>query len=111
MVDQHKERLALEAAEGSGSKKKKKKKKKKRKHDEVDSDDEEAVRKKKIKDAIKQQEREDEAAAKLIATDERSREYGALSGAGDKATEEEMEAFRLRQSRADDPMSQFDQFK
>lgn len=56
----------------------------------------------KVKAAMKRQE-EEEAAG--LEQDERKRKYNSLSsGAG--VTDEEMEAYRLRKARTDDPMAQ-----
>eukprot|EP00039_Didymoeca_costata_P004201 m.71924 g.71924 ORF g.71924 m.71924 type:complete len:563 (-) comp12290_c0_seq1:108-1796(-) len=102
LVEEHKEKLAL-------ANKKEGKKKKKRNNDEDDDEaSREKVRQKKIKEAMERQEREDREASKLMGKSERDWNYGAAIGGVDKPTEEEMEAYRLRQRRADDPMSQFE---
>lgn len=45
---------------------------------------------------------------KLMSIDERKRPYNSmLAESGKEPTEEEMEAFRLKRRRAEDPMSQF----
>jgi pre-mRNA-processing factor SLU7 len=130
MVELHMEKRAKDAAaaaadnssdSGSDSdetsrkerRKKKKKERKERKRkknggdDDDDDEDEEAQRAKKIREAMKKQKAEDAAAEEILKTDERTRKYGAIGGSVDEPTEEEMEAYRLRQGRADDPMNQF----
>lgn len=87
--------------------KKKARKARKRKNGGDDDEDEDASRRKKIKEAMEKQKAEEVAAAELLRTDERSRQYGAIGGSVDAPTEEEMEAYRLRQGRADDPMNAF----
>ena len=56
---------------------------------------------------MKQQEKDEKEADELMNQDERSRSYGAVKGNFDEPTEEEMEAYRLRLNRSDDPMSNF----
>lgn len=131
MVDLHREKQAADAAKAeseSGSsdsddsgddsaarkdrrrKRKKDRKARKRKKARGEGDDEEdedAVRRKKIREATKKQKAEEAEATELLKTDERSRKYGAIGGSAEEPTEEEMEAYRLRQGRADDPMNQF----
>jgi len=100
--------------DGGESKKKKKKKNKKKKKKSSSSDDdsssevedEETVKKKKVEKAIKEQAEERRKAEELLAIDERKRPYNSHY-ASKKPTEEEMEAFRLKHIRADDPMAQF----
>lgn len=133
MVELHRERLAKDAADAAAAaaadnssedddsdgdetsrkerKKKRKKERKERKRRKNNGDDEDededAVRAKKIREAMKKQQAEDAAAEELLKTDERSRKYGAIGGSVEEPTEEEMEAYRLRQGRADDPMNNF----
>ena len=57
----------------------------------------------KVKAAIRRQE-EDEAAG--LERDDRKRKYNSLAGSSAGVTDEEMEAYRLRKARADDPMAQ-----
>ncbi|XP_030848399.1 pre-mRNA-splicing factor SLU7 [Strongylocentrotus purpuratus] len=105
---------------------KKKKKKKKRRHSSSDSDssdsssddsseeeeeqeDEEAIRKRKIKEAMKRQEEHEKEVDKLLAMDERKRPYNSLNSYDSvrQPTEEEMEAYRLKRARMEDPMAAF----
>ena len=56
---------------------------------------------------IEQEKREKEVDA-LMSVDERKRPYHSMRAeSGREPTEEEMEAFRLKRRRADDPMAQF----
>jgi len=100
-------------SDGESKKKKKKKDKKKKKKSSSDSDDssseeedEEAAKKKKIEAAIKKQAAERRKAEELLAMDERKRPYNSHY-VSEKPTEEEMEAFRLKDIRSDDPMAAF----
>jgi len=90
----------------SGIAKKKKKRKSESDDDSSDDDDEEAKTKKKIEAAIKKQAEERRKADELMAIDERKRPYNSHY-ATEAPTEEEMEAFRLKNIRSDDPMAQF----
>lgn len=94
--------------------------KKKRKKGDTDNDeDTETVNKAKVKMAMKLQEEEDRRAEEILKMDDRSRPYNSgrmtakeLSQAGSFSfnkhpTEEEMEAYRIRQQRGDDPMKDF----
>jgi len=101
--------------DGESKKKKKKKNKKKKKSSKSDDDDgssseeeedEEAAKKKKIEAAIKEQAKERRKAEELLAIDERKRPYNSHY-ATKKPTEEEMEAFRLKNIHPDDPMAAF----
>jgi len=101
MVEEH---LAKQAEE------KKSGKKTKRGDDEEEEDESEegrARKRKRIKEIMKRQEREEKAAAETLQLDERDRKYGAMGKATEKPSEEEMEAYRLRQTKADDPMANF----
>ena len=103
------------AREGAGAAKAKKKRRKSKHNDSAsgsdeggDSDEDAAtMRKKKIQKIMKQQEADEKAVADMLEVDERDRKYGAIKGSMDEPTEEEMEAYRLRLKRADDPMSHF----
>ncbi|XP_047990275.1 pre-mRNA-splicing factor Slu7 [Leguminivora glycinivorella] len=84
------------------SKKKKKKSKKKRKKDKKEKKKEED----KLKKALEAEERHQKHASYLLSVDERKRPYNSMYEA--KApTEEEMEAYRMKRQREEDPMSQF----
>lgn len=113
LVEQHKETM----------KEKKKKKKKKNKHkkrkkkessssssSDDDSDlsegEEERRKAKRLKKALKREEEHQRRADELLALDERKRPYNSMFEA--KApTEEEMEAWRMKQRRTEDPMTHF----
>lgn len=80
--------------------KKKKKKKDKKKHDEVDDFETQVAK------AMEKQRKEEEEMDKL--KDERKRAYNTISGGSDKElTEAEIEAFKRRRVREDDPMAGF----
>uniref|UniRef100_A0A3Q2DCN1 Pre-mRNA-splicing factor SLU7 n=1 Tax=Cyprinodon variegatus TaxID=28743 RepID=A0A3Q2DCN1_CYPVA len=88
-------------------KKKKKKNKKNKKHssDSSDSEDEEK-KKEKLKKALEAEDKRVKHVDALMQMDERKRPYYSLQEV--KApTEEEMEAFRMKRSRPDDPMASF----
>jgi len=79
--------------------KKKKKKKDKKKHDEEDFETQ-------VAKAMDKQRREEENAENV--KDDRKRSYNSLSGGFDKElTEAELEAFKRRRVREDDPMAGF----
>uniref|UniRef100_A0AAX7T5G0 Pre-mRNA-splicing factor SLU7 n=1 Tax=Astatotilapia calliptera TaxID=8154 RepID=A0AAX7T5G0_ASTCA len=86
-------------------KKKKNKKNKKRDSDSSDSEDEEK-KKEKLKKALEAEDKRVKQVEILMQLDERKRPYNSLFEV--KApTEEEMEAFRMKRSRPDDPMASF----
>uniref|UniRef100_A0AAQ6A8P1 Pre-mRNA-splicing factor SLU7 n=1 Tax=Amphiprion ocellaris TaxID=80972 RepID=A0AAQ6A8P1_AMPOC len=88
-------------------KKKKKKNKKHKKHgsDSSDSEDEEK-KKEKLKKALEAEDRRVKHIEAIMQLEERKRPYNSLQEV--KApTEEEMEAFRMKRSRPDDPMASF----
>ncbi len=60
--------------------------------------------KEKVQEAMKRLE-EEEAAAAGAEHDERKRKYNSIAGSNAGVTDEEMEAYRLRKARADDPMA------
>ncbi|XP_053179497.1 pre-mRNA-splicing factor SLU7 isoform X1 [Scomber japonicus] len=88
-------------------KKKKKKNKKNKKHssDSSDSEDEEK-KKEKLKKALEAEDKRVKHVEAIMQLDERKRPYASLQEV--KApTEEEMEAFRMKRCRPDDPMASF----
>ncbi|XP_044220276.1 pre-mRNA-splicing factor SLU7 [Thunnus albacares] len=88
-------------------KKKKKKSKKNKKHssDSSDSEDEEK-KKEKLRKALEAEDKRVKHVEAIMQLDERKRPYSSLQEV--KApTEEEMEAFRMKRSRPDDPMASF----
>ncbi|KAG7465131.1 hypothetical protein MATL_G00172990 [Megalops atlanticus] len=91
-------------------KEKKKKKKKNKKHKKQDSDssdeEDEAKKKEKLKKALSAEEQRLKQVAELMQMDERKRPYNSLQEVKEP-TEEEMEAFRMKRSRPDDPMASF----
>lgn len=103
------------------SKKKKKDKKKKKKHSkkkkrksssssssasESESDDEDEARERRIKEAMKKEDIRVKKVNKILAMDERKRPYNSMCDVSEP-TEEEIEAFRRKQYRYDDPMAHF----
>ncbi|XP_030022879.2 pre-mRNA-splicing factor Slu7 [Manduca sexta] len=86
----------------SKKKKNKKKAKKKKKKDQKEKKKEED----KLKTALEMEERQQKRADYLLSIDERKRSYNSMVEV--KApTEEEMEAYRMKKRREEDPMSQF----
>uniref|UniRef100_A0A3Q2ZUK5 Pre-mRNA-splicing factor SLU7 n=1 Tax=Kryptolebias marmoratus TaxID=37003 RepID=A0A3Q2ZUK5_KRYMA len=99
IVSMHQEKLK--------DKKKKKKNKKNKKHssDSSDSEDEEK-KKEKLKKALEAEDKRVKLVEAMMQLDERKRPYHSLKEV--KApTEEELEAFRMKRSRPDDPMASF----
>uniref|UniRef100_A0A8C9XX63 Pre-mRNA-splicing factor SLU7 n=1 Tax=Sander lucioperca TaxID=283035 RepID=A0A8C9XX63_SANLU len=87
-------------------KKKKSKKNKKRGSDGSDSEDEEKKKKEKLKKALEAEDKWVKHIETIMQVDERKRPYSSLQEV--KApTEEEMEAFRMKRCREDDPMAPF----
>ncbi|KAM9850285.1 pre-mRNA-splicing factor SLU7 isoform 1-T1 [Aulostomus maculatus] len=88
-------------------KKKKKKSKKNKKHDSDSSDSEDEEKKKeKLKKALEAEDKRVKQVEAMMQLDERKRPYYSLQEV--KApTEEEMEAFRMKRCRPDDPMASF----
>ncbi|XP_051505309.1 pre-mRNA-splicing factor SLU7 [Myxocyprinus asiaticus] len=88
----------------------KKKKKKSKKHSSKDTDssdeEDEAKKKEKLKKALSAEEQRLKQVAELMQVDERKRPYNSLKEVREP-TEEEMEAFRMKRYRADDPMAPF----
>ncbi|XP_043196909.1 pre-mRNA-splicing factor SLU7-like [Amphibalanus amphitrite] len=112
LMEEHEERMAKKR-EKKRKKKSKKQKKKRRKKDSSSSssdseseEDEEEVKKRKIQEALMRQELADAAADRLLAMDERRRPYNSF-GDVREPTAEEMEAWRMRQLRSDDPLAAF----
>lgn len=100
LLEMHREKMVKE-------KKKKKKSKKNKKHasDSSDSDDEEK-KKEKLKKALEAEDKRVKHIDAIMQIDERKRPYNSLMEV--KApTEEEMEAFRMKRCRPDDPMASF----
>uniref|UniRef100_A0A8C1YTY2 Pre-mRNA-splicing factor SLU7 n=1 Tax=Cyprinus carpio TaxID=7962 RepID=A0A8C1YTY2_CYPCA len=86
----------------------KKKKKKSKKHRDSDSSDEEDEAKKteKLKKALSAEEERLKQVSVMMQLDERKRPYNSLKEVREP-TEEEMEAFRMKRCRPDDPMALF----
>lgn len=58
-----------------------------------------------VKDALKKLEERERAA---LEGDANKRKFNSLDAAGENVTAEEMEAFRLKKARADDPLTQLE---
>ncbi|CAF99162.1 unnamed protein product, partial [Tetraodon nigroviridis] len=87
--------------------KKKKKTKKNKKHASDSSDSEsEEKKKEKLKTALEAEDKRVKQVEALMQLDERKRPYNSL-GQVKAPTEEEMEAFRMKRCRPDDPMASF----
>lgn len=100
LLEMHRDKMMKE-------KKKKKKSKKNKKHssDTSDSEDEEK-KKEKLKKALEAEDKRVKHIEAIMQLDERKRPYNSLLEV--KApTEEEMEAFRMKRCRPDDPMASF----
>uniref|UniRef100_A0A8C1YNW2 Pre-mRNA-splicing factor SLU7 n=1 Tax=Cyprinus carpio TaxID=7962 RepID=A0A8C1YNW2_CYPCA len=97
MVSMHQEKMK--------DKKKKKKSKKQRDSDSSDEEDE-AKKKEKLKKALSAEEQRLKQVAEMMQLDERKRPYSSLKEVREP-TEEEMEAFRMKRCRPDDPMAPF----
>ncbi|XP_017547487.1 pre-mRNA-splicing factor SLU7 [Pygocentrus nattereri] len=87
---------------------KEKKKSKKHKKKDADSSDEEdeSKKKEKLKRALTAEDQRLKQVAEMMQIDERKRPYNSLKEVREP-TEEEMEAFRMKRSRPDDPMASF----
>ncbi|XP_053284604.1 pre-mRNA-splicing factor SLU7 isoform X1 [Pleuronectes platessa] len=100
LLEMHRDKLMKEK-----KKKKKSKKNKKRGSDKSDSDDEEK-KKEKLKKALEAEDKHRQHIDAIMQIDERKRPYSSLQEV--KApTEEELEAFRMKRGRVDDPMASF----
>ena len=60
-----------------------------------------------ILQALKNEERLQREADRLLSVDERKRPYNSLRGDYHEVTEEEMEAYRMKRRNVDDPMNAF----
>ncbi|XP_022080625.1 pre-mRNA-splicing factor SLU7-like [Acanthaster planci] len=114
LLEQHKDRLEKE--QKRKERKKNKKKKKKTRHHQSSSDDsnsdseedEAASKQKKLLEALQKEEKNQREAERILAMDERKRPYNSLRGMDTREpTEEEMEAFRMKRKRFEDPMAHF----
>ncbi|XP_028272422.1 pre-mRNA-splicing factor SLU7 [Parambassis ranga] len=99
LLEMHREKITKD--------KKKKKKNKKKRHGSGSSDSEDEEKKKeKLKKALEAEDRRVKHVEALMQLDERKRPYSSLQEL--KApTEEEIEAFRMKRCRPDDPMASF----
>ncbi|XP_006002644.1 pre-mRNA-splicing factor SLU7 [Latimeria chalumnae] len=85
---------------------KKKKKKQHKKSRSSDSEDDDAKKKEKLKKALSAEEARLKQVQALLQMDERKRPYNSLYEVREP-TEEEMEAYRMKRQRPDDPMASF----
>ncbi|KAL0973738.1 hypothetical protein UPYG_G00210300 [Umbra pygmaea] len=101
LLEMHREKL-------KEKEKKRKHKKKNRKHgsDSSGSEDEEEKKKEKLKKALAAEDERVKQVAEMMKVDERKRKYNSLQEIREP-TEEEMEAFRMKRCREDDPMAKF----
>lgn len=108
--DQEQQEYEERQARKRERKRKKAEKRKNKKRKRVDTqdpeEDEEEVRRKKVAQAMIEQRAQEAQASRLVAMDERKRPYNSMVDVHEP-TAEEMEAWRMRQSRADDPMAHF----
>eukprot|EP00079_Xenopus_tropicalis_P034548 XP_017948319.1 PREDICTED: pre-mRNA-splicing factor SLU7 isoform X2 [Xenopus tropicalis] len=86
--------------------KEKKKKKKHRKSGDSDSDNDEKKKKDKLKKALNAEEARLKQVEEMMQLDERKRGYNSVYESREP-TEEEMEAYRMKRQRPDDPMASF----
>ncbi|KAJ8254630.1 hypothetical protein GJAV_G00195170 [Gymnothorax javanicus] len=98
LLEMHQEKLK--------EKKKRKKKKNKRSHSDSSEEDDEETKKRKLKKALSAEEQRLQQVSELLQMDERKRPYNSLQEVREP-TEEEMEAFRMKRQRPDDPMASF----
>lgn len=98
LMEMHQDKLKEE-------KKKKKKKKKQHRKSSSDSDDEEKKHEK-LKKALNAEEARLLHVKELMQLDERKRPYNSIFESREP-TEEEMEAYRMKRQRPDDPMASF----
>lgn len=103
LLEQHQEKL-LKKKDKKKKKKKKKHKKRNSSSDSSESEDEEKIKERKLKKALKKEEENQKRADELLAMDERKRPYNSMYEAH-VPTEEEMEAWRLKQRRIEDPLT------
>ncbi|XP_048399555.1 pre-mRNA-splicing factor SLU7 [Stegostoma tigrinum] len=96
LVEIHKEKL----------KESNKKKKKHRKSHGSDSEDEEAKKQEKLKKALVAEEARLKQVEQILQIDERKRGYNSVHEIKEP-TEEEMEAYRMKRQRPEDPMASF----
>ncbi|XP_078509546.1 pre-mRNA-splicing factor SLU7-like [Lissotriton helveticus] len=100
LVEMHLDKL------NEDKKKKKKKKKKHKKSTDSDSDNEERIKREKLKKALNAEEARLKHVQELLQIDERKRSYNSIYESKEP-TEEEMEAYRMKRPRPDDPMASF----
>ncbi|TKS72457.1 Pre-mRNA-splicing factor SLU7 [Collichthys lucidus] len=101
LLEMHRDKMIKEKKK----KKKSKKNKKRTSSDDSDSEDEEK-KKEKLKKALEAEDKRVKHIEQIMQIDERKRPYNSLLEV--KApTEEEMEAFRMKRCRPDDPMASF----
>ncbi|CAI9614668.1 unnamed protein product [Staurois parvus] len=85
---------------------KKKKKKKHRKSGDSDSESDEKKKQEKLKKALNAEETRLKQVQEMMQMDERKRAYNSIYETREP-TEEEMEAYRMKRQRPDDPMASF----
>ncbi|TWW55009.1 Pre-mRNA-splicing factor SLU7 [Takifugu flavidus] len=101
LLEMHRDKMVKE------KKKKKNKKNKNKKHTSDSSDSEsEEKKKEKLKKALEAEDKRVKQVDALLQLDERKRPYNSL-GQVKAPSEEEMEAFRMKRCRPDDPMASF----
>ncbi|ELU05469.1 hypothetical protein CAPTEDRAFT_33844, partial [Capitella teleta] len=109
-LQQYEERLSQARKQKKREKKKKKKeKKRKRKNNESDtseSEDEETAKERRIQEAIKKLDEKEKEIESIMSMDERKRPYNVMYKTEDP-TEEELEAYKRKRLRDNDPMMQF----
>lgn len=98
-----------ESSSSTDDEKEKKEKKLKKKNKKKKQKEKQKLKKKEkggLTEALKEEERNQAEAERMLATDERKRPYNSMYEAK-KPTEDEMEAYFLKRRREEDPMNQF----
>ncbi|XP_046333941.1 pre-mRNA-splicing factor SLU7-like [Haliotis rufescens] len=106
LVEEHQEKMAEKKKKKKKKEKKKRKKKHKKRHSSSDSSSESEDDEEKLKKALQREAEHQRSADRLLAMDERKRPYNSMYDA--KApTEEELEAWKMKRQREEDPMAAF----
>lgn len=101
LVELHNEKLEEE----KGNKTKKKNNK------DREDDKDGLTKKERLKKALEAEDARNDRMSKILNVDERKRAYNSLNINTEEPTEEEMEAYRMKRNREDDPMEQFNKKK
>lgn len=94
LVELHREKLAEKSKDGKKSSK-------------DDDDDDGEAKKARLRKALEEEDERQRSMDKVLQSDERKRGYNSLNISVKEPTEEEMEAYRMKRARQDDPMAYF----